>query len=118
MVDNKSVSNIGNNNLNDAVNIEVSSGKKKTDLNLFSVDILNVVKEAQAQHGLRHGDYHRYHGYCTRRLKRIRSFLKFRMGDKRRVTPKLVTQNMFTDSRYIQIYSVYYFVFLAGFMLY
>ena len=69
-------------------------------LQMFSVDILHVVKDAQAQHGLRHGDYHRYHGYCTRRLKRIRSFLKFRMGDRRKVHPRTVTQTIFTDSRY------------------
>ena len=76
-----------------------SRHKNKANLNLFSVDILHVVKEAQAQHGLRHGDYHRYHGYCSRRLKRIRSCLKFRMGDKRRVTPRVVTQNTFTDAK-------------------
>uniref|UniRef100_H2YEN3 Signal recognition particle subunit SRP68 n=1 Tax=Ciona savignyi TaxID=51511 RepID=H2YEN3_CIOSA len=63
--------------------------------------VLHVIKEAQNQHGLRHGDYQRYHGYCNRRLKRIRKVLKFKMGDKRKVTPKKVNEPIFTDPRYI-----------------
>ncbi|CAK8697291.1 unnamed protein product [Clavelina lepadiformis] len=73
----------------------------KSEFAFFSVDILHVIKDAQAQHGLRHGDYQRYHGYCNRRLKRIRKVLKFKMGEKRKVIPKKVTENIFTDPRYI-----------------
>jgi len=80
---------------NDALD-EVSS---KEQYNLFSLDILHVIKEAQGQHGLRHGDYQRYHGYCNRRLKRIRKVLKFKMGEKRKVIPKKVTEAIFTDPR-------------------
>lgn len=29
---------------------------------LFSVDILRLIRDAQKQHGLRHGDYQRYRG--------------------------------------------------------
>lgn len=36
-----------------------------------------MVKEAQSQHGLKHGDYQRYRGYCSRRLRRIRKSLHF-----------------------------------------
>ena len=88
-------------NLSDGLSISEShlEEKETSKLTLFSVDILHVVKDAQAQHGLRHGDYQRYHGYCTRRLKRIRSFLKFRMGTSRKVTPKVVSQTNFTDPR-------------------
>lgn len=32
-----------------------------------------VAKDCQNQNGLRHGDYHQYRQYCTRRLKRVRS---------------------------------------------
>ena len=32
-----------------------------------------IAKDAQNQNGLRHGDYHQYRQYCTRRLKRVRS---------------------------------------------
>jgi signal recognition particle subunit SRP68 len=35
------------------------------------------------QHGLRHGDYQRYRGYCTRRVKRLRKSLNLPQGDKR-----------------------------------
>ncbi|RWS21179.1 hypothetical protein B4U80_00527, partial [Leptotrombidium deliense] len=36
-----------------------------------------VIKDAQSQHGLKHGDYHRYRGYCSRRLRRVRKSLGF-----------------------------------------
>ncbi|CAB3397943.1 unnamed protein product [Caenorhabditis bovis] len=39
--------------------------------------ILQVVKDAQQQHGLRHGDYARYRKYCTAKLQRMRKALKF-----------------------------------------
>ncbi|XP_002120160.2 signal recognition particle subunit SRP68-like isoform X2 [Ciona intestinalis] len=81
--------------------MQVAEDNLDPDLPVFSVDILPVIKEAQNQHGLRHGDYQRYHGYCNRRLKRIRKVLKFKMGDKRKVTPKKVTEPVFTDPRYI-----------------
>lgn len=29
---------------------------------LFSIDILRLLRDAQKQHGLRHGDYQRYRG--------------------------------------------------------
>lgn len=29
---------------------------------VFSVDILRLIRDAQKQHGLRHGDYQRYRG--------------------------------------------------------
>lgn len=29
---------------------------------LFSVEILRLIRDAQKQHGLRHGDYQRYRG--------------------------------------------------------
>ena len=66
---------------------------------LFNVEILSLIKGAQAQHGLRHGNYQRYREYCSRRLQRLRKVLKFKMGDKRRVTPKKVTEYSFTDAR-------------------
>lgn len=45
--------------------------------------VLRVIKELQLQHGLRHGDYQRYRGYCTRRIKRLRKALNLPQGDKR-----------------------------------
>ncbi|RWS15026.1 Signal recognition particle protein-like protein [Dinothrombium tinctorium] len=43
----------------------------------ITLEVLQVIKDAQSQHGLKHGDYHRYRGYCSRRLKRIRKSLGF-----------------------------------------
>lgn len=31
---------------------------------IFSVEILRMIRDAQKQHGLRHGDYQRYRGMC------------------------------------------------------
>lgn len=31
---------------------------------LFSIEILRLIRDAQKQHGLRHGDYQRYRGLC------------------------------------------------------
>ncbi len=39
--------------------------------------VLHVLKEAQSQHGLKHGDYQRYRQYCSRRLRRIRRSLNY-----------------------------------------
>ncbi|KAL6182695.1 hypothetical protein ACLB2K_044108 [Fragaria x ananassa] len=37
----------------------------------FSINVLQLLKSAQMQHGLRHGDYTRYRRYCTARLRRL-----------------------------------------------
>lgn len=44
---------------------------------IFFHQVLHVLKEAQGQHGLKHGDYQRYRGYCSRRLMRIRKSLHY-----------------------------------------
>ncbi|KAL8616979.1 hypothetical protein ACOMHN_041897 [Nucella lapillus] len=69
----------------------------------FTVEALLLIKEAQQQHGLRHGDYQRYRSYCSRRIRRIRKSLHFPQGGRNRVTPKKVTGDLLTDSRYIQL---------------
>lgn len=33
---------------------------------IFSVEILRLIRDAQKQHGLRHGDYQRYRGMHTK----------------------------------------------------
>lgn len=41
---------------------------------VFSVEILRLIRDAQKQHGLRHGDYQRYRGmYINFSLKSIKS---------------------------------------------
>lgn len=69
--------------------------------------VLHMIKEAQQQHGLRHGDYQRYRGYCTRRIRRLRKALKFPQGDKRHFKRRDVTLGQLTgkraDERFIHI---------------
>lgn len=66
-----------------------------------------MIKEAQQQHGLRHGDYQRYRGYCTRRIRRLRKALKFPQGDKRHFKRRDITIGQLTgkraDERFIHI---------------
>uniref|UniRef100_A0A8C3GCQ6 Signal recognition particle subunit SRP68 n=1 Tax=Cyclopterus lumpus TaxID=8103 RepID=A0A8C3GCQ6_CYCLU len=63
--------------------------------------ILQIIKESQQQHGLRHGDYQRYRGYCSRRLRRLRKTLGFRMGNRHKFVGKKITVEMLSDSRYL-----------------
>lgn len=69
--------------------------------------MLRIIKEAQQQHGLRHEDYQRYRGYCTRRVRRLRKVLKLPQGDKRHFKKRDVSiacmQGRKSDERYLQI---------------
>ncbi|KAK1162373.1 signal recognition particle subunit SRP68 [Acipenser oxyrinchus oxyrinchus] len=67
----------------------------------LGLEILQIIKESQQQHGLRHGDYQRYRGYCSRRLRRLRKTLGFKMGNRHKFTGKKVTPEMLSDSRYL-----------------
>uniref|UniRef100_A0A3P9L7S4 Signal recognition particle subunit SRP68 n=1 Tax=Oryzias latipes TaxID=8090 RepID=A0A3P9L7S4_ORYLA len=67
----------------------------------LGLEILQIIKESQQQHGLRHGDYQRYRGYCSRRLRRLRKTLGFRMGNRHKFVGKKITEEMLTDSRYL-----------------
>ncbi|EDV50605.1 signal recognition particle subunit SRP68 [Drosophila erecta] len=74
---------------------------------IFTVEILHMIKDAQQQHGLRHGDFQRYRGYCTRRIRRLRKALKYPQGDKRHFKRRDVTIGQLTgkkaDERFIHI---------------
>lgn len=69
--------------------------------------VLRIIKDLQQQHGLRHGDYQRYRGYCTRRVKRLRKTLSLPQGDKRHFKKKEVTvthlESKKSDERFIHI---------------
>jgi len=54
----------------------------------YSMKLLPLIRNLQAQHGLRHGDYQRYRGYCSRRLARLRKVLNFVQGDRRKFVKK------------------------------
>ncbi|KAK2575110.1 hypothetical protein KPH14_008835 [Odynerus spinipes] len=77
----------------------VVSKEKKT----YSLEILKIIKEAQQQHGLRHGDYQRYRGYCSRRLRRLRKVLKVPQGDRRHFKRKDITAVMVSDDKFLQV---------------
>ena len=74
---------------------------------LLFVQVLRLIKDAQAQHGLRHGDYQRYRGYCTRRIERLRKFLKLPQGEKRHYKKRDVLVSFIegqgADRRYLHI---------------
>ncbi|KAA0189420.1 Signal recognition particle 68kDa [Fasciolopsis buskii] len=65
--------------------------------------VLALVKSAQQQHGLRHGDYQRYHQYITRKLRRMRKSLHFQQGNRSKVIPKKLTPDLVTDPRFITL---------------
>ncbi|KZC13746.1 Signal recognition particle 68 kDa protein [Dufourea novaeangliae] len=69
----------------------------------YSLEILKIIKEAQQQHGLRHGDYQRYRGYCSRRLRRLRKVLKVPQGDRRHFKRKDITPVMVSDDKFLQV---------------
>ncbi|XP_059616625.1 signal recognition particle subunit SRP68 [Phlebotomus argentipes] len=73
----------------------------------FSLEVLRIIKDAQQQHGLRHGDYQRYRGYCSRRVRRLRKVLKLPQCDKRHYKKKDVAVVHLTgaraDVRYLHI---------------
>lgn len=67
----------------------------------LSLEILQIIKDSQQQHGLRHEDYQRYRGYCSRRLRRLRKALGFKMGNRHKFVGKKVTVEILSDSRYL-----------------
>ncbi|XP_069386482.1 signal recognition particle subunit SRP68 [Paralichthys olivaceus] len=75
--------------------------KKNSSDGGLGLEILQIIKESQQQHGLRHGDYQRYRGYCSRRLRRLRKTLGFKMGNRHKFVGKKITVEMLSDSRYL-----------------
>ncbi|CAH1107231.1 unnamed protein product [Psylliodes chrysocephalus] len=73
----------------------------------FTVEILKLIKDSQQQHGLRHGDFQRYRGYCSRRISRLRKVLKIPQGDRRHFKKRDVTEahiiNPRADDRFLHI---------------
>ncbi|PIN13749.1 Signal recognition particle, subunit Srp68 [Handroanthus impetiginosus] len=88
---------------NDVAAMEIDDPNSTADDQIsnpkFSVNVLQLLKSAQMQHGLRFGDYARYRRYCTARLRRLYKSLKFTHGrgkyTKRAITPSTVTEVRF-----------------------
>ncbi|TSK62591.1 Signal recognition particle subunit SRP68 [Bagarius yarrelli] len=86
---------------NEAKTTSMEENKENTLDGGLALEILQIIKESQQQHGLRHGDYQRYRGYCSRRLRRLRKTLGFKMGNRHKFTGKKVTVELLSDSRYL-----------------
>ncbi|KAE8710629.1 hypothetical protein F3Y22_tig00110319pilonHSYRG00025 [Hibiscus syriacus] len=72
----------------------------------LSINVLQLLKSSQMQHGLRHGDYTRYRKYCTARLRRLYKSLKFTY-DRGKYTRKAIT-----ESTVIEVSNACLFVFV------
>ncbi|KAJ3703277.1 hypothetical protein LUZ61_006982 [Rhynchospora tenuis] len=68
----------------------------------FQINVLQLLKSAQMQHGLRHSDYTRYRKYCTARLRRLYKSLKFLHG-RGKFNRRTITEATVTDVRYLHI---------------
>ncbi|WIA32643.1 hypothetical protein OEZ86_003445 [Tetradesmus obliquus] len=68
----------------------------------LQLNLLSVIKSAQLQNGLKHGDYGRYRQYCARRLRSLYKALKFLHG-KGRYTKKKLDVPQVSDARHLQI---------------
>jgi hypothetical protein len=75
-----------------------------------TVYVLQAIKNAQQKHGLRHQNYQRYRTYCSDKIKRVRTCLKFTHHHK--CTPKYknpkfqlrpVTEDVIDNARFFEI---------------
>ncbi|CAM9304369.1 unnamed protein product [Scytosiphon promiscuus] len=71
----------------------------------LSLKVHEIAKDAQNHNGLRHGDYHQYRQYCTRRLKRVRSArqVRFMFGKGKSFVPKELTPEDVTTASHLEI---------------
>lgn len=88
---------------NSKASMDSSEEKKAEELPPLTLEILPMIKEAQQQHGLRHGDYQRYRQYCARRLRRLYKVLHFTQGTRSNVKPKKVGEDKLTDVRFLHV---------------
>lgn len=68
----------------------------------FSINVLQLLKSSQMQHGLRFGDYTRYRRYCTARLRRLYKSLKFTHG-RGKYTKRAINAATITEVRYLHV---------------
>ncbi|CAD6217168.1 unnamed protein product [Miscanthus lutarioriparius] len=61
--------------------VDSSSAVEEKPAIRFSINVLELMREAQMQHGLRQSDYTRYRRYCSARLRRLYKSLKFCMAE-------------------------------------
>ncbi|XP_066263873.1 signal recognition particle subunit SRP68-like [Branchiostoma lanceolatum] len=83
-----------------------TSGDQNSDVSpqdklVLTLEILQTIKDAQQTHGLRHGDYQRYRGYCARRLRRLRKGLHFTCGNRHKFQRKPITEELLSEQRFL-----------------
>uniref|UniRef100_A0A8R1TWA7 Signal recognition particle subunit SRP68 n=1 Tax=Onchocerca volvulus TaxID=6282 RepID=A0A8R1TWA7_ONCVO len=90
--------------------VTVEHQKENVMLSSFAtLSILKLIKDAQQKHGLRHGDYQRYRGYCARRVRRIRKSIGFTHVHKgvskhaAKFIPRKLAFDIVTEERCLQI---------------
>lgn len=90
----------------------MATADQKEDVVLASfatLSILQLIKDAQQKHGLRHGDYQRYRGYCARRVKRIRKSLGYSHIHKSvpkhpaKFSQRKIVFDVVSEERYLQV---------------
>ncbi|KAJ4960216.1 hypothetical protein NE237_020126 [Protea cynaroides] len=92
-----------NDNSASAMEIDDEKSEVSTQINpKFSINVLQLLKSAQMQHGLRHGDYTRYRRYCTARLRRLYKSLKFTHG-RAKYTRRAITESTVTEVRFLHL---------------
>lgn len=69
----------------------------------FTLKVLSLIREQQQKHGLRHADYQRYRGYCSRRLRRIRKAVGLVQGEKKKFNKKDVTEEGLKEEKHLHI---------------
>ncbi|XP_022089362.1 signal recognition particle subunit SRP68-like [Acanthaster planci] len=69
----------------------------------YTLEVLQIIKESQQQHGLRHGDYQRYRSYCSRRLRRIRKSLKFVYGNRNKYVSRKIKEETIMNVRFLYL---------------
>lgn len=84
-----------------------ASGAKKEDpqnaLPLLALNILATIRVAQAQHGVRHGDYGRYRLYCVRRVRCLYKKMKLPQGNRNKFIKRPVEVATVKEVRHLNI---------------
>ncbi|VFQ61427.1 unnamed protein product [Cuscuta campestris] len=95
---------MANENSASAMEIEELNSNHADQINnpKFSINVLQLLKSAQMQHGLRFGDYTRYRRYCTARLRRLYKSLKFTHG-RGKYTKRAITAVIVTEVRFLHL---------------
>eukprot|EP00798_Chlamydomonas_sp_ICE-L_P016200 gene16200-22363_t len=66
----------------------------------FTLHLLLLIRTAQAQNGIKHGEFSRYRRHCTNRLQALYKALKFQHGRTKYQKKKLDPDNI-NDSRQV-----------------